>query len=326
MDIGDIRFLQPDLHPLCLQRYLMPTDSISDTYAMVLKVIRRRDSGLVIYGKPRYGKTRAMMYCEHCLSVDFPDVPVAIFNMEDDISPHKGNFYTKLLEVVKSKPFSGRASQADKHSRLVKFMASEAEKDPRYLFILFIDEAQRLMLSHYEWIKTIYNDLALRGVTLLPILVGQKELLAQKDNFEVVGKEAIVNRFMLYQHAFRGIREKEDFVTCLGYYDSSVYPANTDWTYTRFFFPKAYANGFRVANFGDELWAAFNESYDGFGFHSRMEIPMKYFTKTVEILMMDYSDRDQPGFSLSKDLCKEIIKESWYLAATRNTKNMNPKM
>ncbi|MNR11486.1 hypothetical protein D3C85_1277880 [compost metagenome] len=131
---------------------------------------------------------------------------------------------------------------------------------------------------------------------------------------------------MLYEHAFRGIREKDDFVTCLGYYDSSVFPVNTNWTYTRFFFPKAYANGFRLADFGDELWAAFVESYDGLGFRSRMEIPMKYFTKTIEILMMDYSDKDYPEFSISKDLCKEVIKESWYLAATSSMKKMNPSM
>ncbi|SEJ48101.1 AAA domain-containing protein [Pseudomonas linyingensis] len=326
MDISEARIVQPHLHPLCLERYLIPTDSISATYAMVLKVIHRRDSGLVIYGNPRYGKTRAMMYCQHCLNVDFPDMPVAIFNAKDEASPHKGNFYTTFLEVVKSKPFNGRVSLADKHSRLVKFMVGEADRDLRRLFILFIDEAQRLMLSHYEWIKDIYNDLALQGVTLLPILLGQKELLGQKDAFECAGKDAIVSRFMLYEHAFRGIREKDDFVTCLGYYDSSVFPVNTNWTYTRFFFPKAYANGFRLADFGDELWAAFVESYDGLGFRSRMEIPMKYFTKTIEILMMDYSDKDYPEFSISKDLCKEVIKESWYLAATSSMKKMNPSM
>lgn len=326
MDISDARTVEPQLHPLCLQRYLIPTDSISATYAMVLKVIQRRDSGLVIYGNPRYGKTRAMMYCQNCLSADFPNIPVAVFNVKDEISPHKGSFYETFLEVVKAKAFKGRTSLADKHSRLVKFMASEANRDPRCVFIVFIDEAQRLMLSHYEWIKDIYNDLALQGVTLIPILVGQKELLGQKEAFESAGKDAIVTRFMLYEHAFRGIREKDDFVTCLGYYDSSVFPANTNWTYTRFFFPKAYANGFRLAEFGDVLWGAFLEAYDGFGFRSRMEVPMKYFTKTVEIFMMDYSDRDCPDFSISIDLCKEIIRESWYLASIKSMKKMNPSM
>ncbi|KAB0488328.1 hypothetical protein SAMN04490202_5475 [Pseudomonas reinekei] len=326
MDIGELRPIEPYLHPLSLERYLIPTDSISATYALVLKVIRHRDSGLVIYGYPRYGKTSAMMYCQHCLKAEFPQMPVAIFNTKDEISPNKGGFYTTLLEVVHHKLAKQQCSVTIKHIRLVELMAEEAKKDPRGLFILFIDEAQRMMLPHYQWIKDIYNDLNLRGVTLLPILVGQKELIDQKAALEKAGKDAILDRFMLYEHAFRGILDRVDFETCLGYYDSSVFPANTNWTYTRFFFPLAYANGFRLASSVDVLWDAFKESYEGIGFQSRMEIPMKYFTKTIEILMTDFSERDQPEFSVSKDLCKEVIKESWYLAAGGNMKKTNPSM
>lgn len=326
MDISDIRPVPPHLHPVSLQRYLIPTDSISETYSRVHKTIRRRDSGLMIYGYSRYGKTCAMMYCQRCLNAEFPTLPVAIFNAKDEISAQKGGFYSTFLEVVKCKELETRISTADKHSRLVNFMCGEAEKDPLCLYIVFIDEAQRLMLSHYQWIKDIYNDLNLRGITLLPILVGQKELLTQKGSFEKTGKDAIVDRFMLYEHAFRGIREKEDFIACLGHYDSSVYPANTNWTYTRFFLPKAFSNGFRLANIGDALWDAFNESYASFGFRSRMEIPMKYFTRTVELLLTDYSEQDSADFLVTPDLLKDIIRESWYLAATSSRKKMNPGM
>ncbi|HBN8522219.1 ATP-binding protein [Pseudomonas aeruginosa] len=322
MDIQYMRPIEMDLHPVCSRKYLMPTHSIGETYAMVLKTIKRRDSGLMIYGRIRYGKTSAMLYCQHCLSADFPELPVAIYNAKRDISPHKGNFYISLLEVVGHKSWEDRCSIIVKHTRLVNFMADAASRDPRKLFVLFLDEAQRLLQQHFDWIKDIYNDLMLRGVTLLPILVGQRQLLDQKISFLRTGEEgeAIVNRFMLYEHPFRGIKEKEDFVECLGYYDKAIFPERTEWTYTRFFLPEAFSAGFRLEAHGDMLWEAFKESYHALGVKEAMEVPMKYFTKTVEMLLIENADNDRANFNLSKEACMKLIRESWFQAATANSK------
>ncbi len=94
MDIQDTRPVEVDLHPVCNQRYLIPTFSIGETYALVLKVIRRRDSGLVIWGHTRYGKTWAMLYCQQCLTQDFPDFPVVIYNAKREYQPRKVIFIT----------------------------------------------------------------------------------------------------------------------------------------------------------------------------------------------------------------------------------------
>lgn len=322
MDIQHMRPIDTDLHPVCNRTYLMPTYSIGETYAMVLKTIRRRDSGLMIYGRPRYGKTSAMLYCRHCLNADFPDLPVAIYNAKREVSPHKGNFYISLLEVVGHKRWEDHSSVVVKHAWLVNFMADAASRDPRKLFILFLDEAQRLLHAHFDWIKDIYNDLLFRGVTLLPILVGQRQLLDQKKSFLRAGEEgeAIVNRFMLYEHPFRGIKAKEDFLDCLGHYDATVYPEASGWTYTRFFLPEAFSAGFRLQTYGDILWEAFNDSYNALGIKENMEVPMKYFTKTVEMLLIENADRDGLDFSLSTEACMRLIQESWFQAATANSK------
>lgn len=321
MDIKDLRPIEIQLHPLCNQKYLIPTFSIGDTYAMVMKVIKRKDSGLVIWGQTRYGKTSAIKYCHQSLMMDFPDFPISIYNARREV-PTKGNFYTQLLRMVGHAKWEEKCSFSVKHARLVNYMVTAASADPRMVYIVFLDEAQRMQQSHFDWIKDIYNDLMLEGVTLLPILVGQKQLLAQKNSFLVSGEEgeAIVNRFMLYEHPFRGIREKSDFQTSLGYYDVAVYPPGTDWTYTRFFLPQAYANGFRLASIGDTLWEAFNESYASLNLLSKMEIPMKYYTTTIELLLQDNVESDHPEFTISKATCLRTIRESWFIAATENGK------
>ncbi|WP_434674456.1 ATP-binding protein [Pseudomonas sp. R1-15] len=322
MDIRDTRPIEVELHPVCNQRYLIPTFSIGETYALVLKVIRRRDSGLVIWGHTRYGKTWAMMYCQQCLVQDFPDFPVVIYNAKREVFATKGNFYNSLLAVVGHKQSNDNVSISKKHLRLVNFMEQAALKDPRQVYILFVDEAQRLQQPHYDWIKDIYNDLRLKGVTLLPILVGQQQLLDQKKALLKSGVEgeAIVNRFMLYEHPFRGIREKEDFATCLGFFDSTPYPATTSWTFTKFFLPQAYANGFRLAHVKDILWDAFCDSYQELKLKSKMEIPMQYFSKTIEIILRDSVDLDQPEYTITREFSLRSIRESWFLAATLNTK------
>ncbi|WP_137973157.1 ATP-binding protein [Pseudomonas sp. F(2018)] len=322
MDIKNMRPVSIGEHPVSNRTYLMPTHSIGETYAMVLKVIRRRDSGLVIYGRVRYGKTSAMMYCRQCLNIDHPNIPVKIYNAKRDISPHKGNFYVSLLEVVGHAKSADRCSTSIKHSRLVNFIADAALNDPHKVFILFIDEASRLEPLHYDWIKDVYNDLMLRGVTLLPILVGQHELQDQKEALLKTGEEgeAIVNRFMLYEHPFRGIRDKEDFIECLGYYDSATYPEESGWSYTRFFLPEAFDAGVRLQSYGEMLWNGFKESYSALNIKAEMEVPMKYFTKTIEMFLTENSDSDSSSFSLSKDACMKLIKESWFQAAMANSK------
>ncbi|BFT63545.1 ATP-binding protein [Pseudomonas moorei] len=321
MDIQNMRPIALDQHPVCNRTYLIPTHSIGETYAMVLKVIKRKDSGLVIWGRIRYGKTSAMMYCRQCLDIDFPHVPVAIYNAKRDISPRKGNFYTDLLALVGHKRWEDVCSISVKHTRLIHFMVDAASNDPRRLFILFLDEASRLLPSHYDWIKDIYNDLMLHGVTLIPILVGQRLVLDQKISLLKTGEEgeAIVNRFMLYEHPFRGIKEKEDFVQCLSYYDSAIYPEGTNWTYTRFFLPEAFAAGFRLESFGDLLWQSFNDSYRELNIKVAMEVPMKYFTKTIEMLLTENTDNDSADFNLTRETCMKLIQESWFQAATANS-------
>lgn len=325
MDIKDIRPIRIEEHPVSSKTYLIPTYSIGETYAMVLKAIKRLDSGLVIYGRVRYGKTRAMLYCRQCLSIDFPSIPVAIFFAERDLSPSKGGFYTSLLEVVGHAKWEDHCSISIKKSRLKNFIIDAAFNDPRRIYILFIDEASRLLPIHYDWIKDLYNALMEKSVTLLPILVGQSQLLGHKETFLKAGEEgeAIVNRFLLYEHSFRGIRDKEDFVECLGYYDSAVFPEGSNWPYTRFFFPEAFAAGLRLQDYGDMLWDAFKESYKGLGIKADMEIPMKYFTKTIEILLTEYSESDSASFSLSPAVCMSLIEESWFAVATRNSKIAN---
>ena len=321
MDIRQLRPIPPEDHPVKLRRYLLPTESIGYIYAMVTKVIDRRDTGLIVYGNPRYGKTSAIHYCKKMLTMEFPDVPVRIFSVGKDINANEGKFFTLFLAAVKHAETGGTV--ADKRIRLANYIIDAGSQTARRIFVLFIDEAQKLSEIHYEWLRDIYDQAEMEGVTLLVVLVGQLELHAQKETYVKRKKAAIVSRFMIFEMRFHGVRSYEDFAACLGCYDTFVFPLSSEWSFTRYFMPVAYESGFRLGDNARVLWDTFQNLNEELQITSALEIPMKYFTKSVEILLCEHPECDVSGFFLVPDICKQIITESWYLPSMDDLKDMD---
>lgn len=323
MDIKQLRPISPEEHPVSLRRYLLPTESIDYIYAMVTKVINRKDTGLVVYGNPRYGKTRSILYCEKMLKVEFPDMPVRVFSLPKELNASEGKFFSLFLSAVQHAETGGTI--ADKRIRLANHIIGAGSETPRRVFVLFIDEAQKLGEIHYEWLRDIYDQAELKGVTLLVVLVGQLELHAQKRTYVERKRPAdiaIVSRFMIFEMRYRGIRSFEDFATCLDCYDTFVYPANSGWTFTKFFMPTAFESGFRLKTCARVLWDTFKELSDGLQITSEFEIPMKYFTKSIEILLCEHPECDVTNFALTSGTCKQVITESWYLSSMDDFRDM----
>jgi hypothetical protein len=116
------------------------------------------------------------------------------------------------------------------------------------LVIAFADEAQRLDIIEYEWLRDVHDELERAGIRMITLLVGQPQLLNQKNAFRASKQTQIVSRFMIDEMRFRGIQSVDDLATCLAGYDAACYPEASDWTYTRFFFPNAYDDGLRMVD------------------------------------------------------------------------------
>ncbi|EJL99289.1 MULTISPECIES: ATP-binding protein [unclassified Pseudomonas] len=321
MEIKNLRPLSKEAHPVALRTYLLPTQAIDLIYAMVMKVINRKDTGLLVYGNTRYGKTRSIYYCTKMLQIEFPGVPVRLFSVHLDLAASEGKFFTLFLEAVKHADTGG--SVADKRIRLANYIIDAGKQNPRRIFILFIDEAQKLWAVHYEWLRDIYDQAEIGGVSLLVILVGQLDLYTQKKTLIKNKKGEIVSRFMTFDMQFYGIRTYEDFASCLSQYDTLEFPAGSNWTFTRFFLPTAYASGFRLGANAQVLWDAFLKQDEELGINDGPEIPMKYFTKTVEIFLEEHPEFDLPNFNLTPDICRGLIVESWYPVFMEHLKDMS---
>lgn len=301
-------------HPIATKKYIVPTPSIDGLVSRVKKIVRLRIPGGIIYALPRYGKTYGIRYVIYELRAEYPGAVCVSFGCEKKKSPNEDAFFFNLLSAA---GHSGAApgTPQKKRFRLTERICELVDRSSHNWVVFFGDEAQRLESIEYNWLHDVHNDLERRGIRMITILVGQPQLLNRKSAFIQTRETQIVLRFMLDEMRFDGIRSPEDTATCLAGYDIACYPEGTDWTFMRFYYPAAVANGMKLEDQAGQVWDAFLNAHNGAGFGFEMEIPMQYFAHAVEIAMEENSRHDRPDFEFSAAMWDEAVKDCAYVAA-----------
>lgn len=293
-------------HPLCQQRYIIPTPSIENYYTQVKRCIRLKVPGATTYALPRYGKTRCIMYCVGAIKADFPKLPVYQVLCPKKGTSSEGAFFSEMLRAVgHEKPNAGLI--AAKRGRLYKFLIEQGERSDYKSIVSFFDESQKLSMTEYEWLRDIHDELDQNGIRYLTFMVGQEQLKHQKFAMREEGAIQIIQRFMLDELKFRGIRNPDELATCLHEYDVASYPPNSDWTYTRFFLPKAYDNGFRMLDCAELMWDVFSAAHEETNPAAEIDIPMTYFTRAVECILVENQDNDNDRFRIDETICVNAV-------------------
>jgi len=303
-----------DRHPIALRNYVLPTPSIDAFCEKVQKCVRRRRPGLVVYALPRFGKTYGITYATAMLASEFPRLVVERFLATPIIAHSEGRFYGDLNEAFGHKtPRTGDTGR--RFDRLVHMLRKRVDDSGEEQLVIFIDEAQHLTLLEYKWLRDLTNALEKHDIRTVAILVGQHELRLQKDALKNAGATDIVARFMLDEAKFSGLCSADDVMTCLDQYDQSTFPEDSDWSYTRYFFPRAWDNGLRLAASASVVWQCFVEAGEAVQSPLGIEIPMDYFTRAIETLFLDHSAADNDLFSITPVMWTEAIMDSGYLQA-----------
>lgn len=309
------RPVDPSEHPLRNQTYIVPTPAIAEMYALVRQCVRRGIAGAVIYGHTRWGKTYAIRYCARLLQHEMRRIVVLSMGMPQNPSRSEALFFGMLLEATRHER-ADRGSAFQRRLRLYHRLAEMVERASGNMLVVFVDEAQRFELEHYEWLRDVQDELSRRGIRMCTLLVGQPGILNRKSSFKQnVDTSQVVARFMVEEMRFAGLRGAEDLKMPLGAYDSSVFPEGTGWTYTRFFLQRAFDYGFRLGKEHERLWGAFDSAHQYARFDFPMEIPMEYLTRAIEIALTDNMEHDQPGFALSVACWRQAVEESNFVAA-----------
>jgi hypothetical protein len=306
----------PGRHPIETTRYLLGTQVIDTFQDTVCQWIDNRAPGGMIYGKPRYGKTRAIRYlCKALPAIYGDDIPIISYSCRDYRDASESAFFEDLLRAAGHSLFA-LGNSAAKRDRLREFLFEKVDFTEQDRLILFLDEAQKLHEQQYKWLIDLHNELDELGINFITLLVGQPELMHQYSAFKLAGKMQVIGRFMVHQHEFHGVRNCDDVEVCLnGYDDNSEHPVGSSWSFTRYFYPAIFNSGWRLSHSSEDLWESFLQTHEKYGFVGEPNIPMQFFCRTVEHVLRRFGTLNEEFPNLSIKVWKEAIKCSGYVEA-----------
>ena len=321
MSIDLLRPRSIDEHPLKRRTYRVPTPSIKAMIALVDECLFMFIGGALIHGRPRIGKSCAIDFVINDLKAKHPKLSTYKMRWIKPQVPSESAFFAALLHACKH-PAEPSAKKAALRGRLVHKLRQVADTLGDDRVVMFIDEAQNLREIEYEWLRDLHDELENNGIRLFTFLIGQHQLLAQKSAFQAQDKEQIVARFMIEELAFRGIASEAECVAVMGAYDKGEFPASSGWNYARFFVPRAYAAGLRMAESAPRLWRAFEDAHVKAQLDGPPEIPMKYFTAAIEAALLTSVESDSETLSFDAAFWNTMVDRSRYVMARRAGRNM----
>lgn len=334
--MSELSFLRPKIpfgsHPIETGEYILGTPSTFEMFHAVKEWLDSRQPGGLVYGPPRIGKTRGIKYVTKQLKSAFDGkLPIVNVLCYEHKLPNENVFFEEFLLGV-GHGFSSRGKALDKRRRLFEYLFGIAAEHPHKRLLIFLDEAQNLEVQHYLWLVDLYNTLDDAKIRPTFIMVGQKEL-AHRHNAMILAKRyQIIGRFMVNTHSFRGLTSSNDIEVCLhGYDDNTEYPQNSGWSFTRFYFPVAYAHGWRIISQADTIWEAFIEVKTKAKIPGYSELPMQFFSSAVEYIFRKYSNLKDIEPHLSFNIWKEAVEKSGYplsndFILAGEDQNINPKV
>lgn len=306
------RPVDPALHPIETGGYRIATPAIQAFSDLVNRCLRYHITGALTYGPSRIGKTRAIEYLRLLLAQTHPRITTYHAQAEHKPRHAEGPFLANLLEAVGyPDPVSG--SNSTKRMRLINKIKEACSRNGSGTAVLFCDEAQRYDENEYEWLRDVHDHLDRLQIRLFTFLVGQQELLAVKMAMQHARKTQIVSRLMVEELAFFGIRNVRDVATCLNGYDETRFPRASEWSFTRFYLPRAVQGGYRLVHDAGLLWSAFEHLHHKHGLPGALEIPMESFTRAVEIVLKDSELRDSAGCQPDAALWNVAVRNCGYI-------------
>ncbi|WP_329605507.1 ATP-binding protein [Undibacterium umbellatum] len=314
-----------ELHPLTNRTYRVATAAIEACWLLVDRCLQYRIPGALIFGESRLGKTYAIEYLRLLIHRERPEIPTFHVQAEHKSTRSEGAFFSSLLRAVRH-PEPNIARNSSKRKALHDRLLAVAEAQKSTIVVFFCDEAQRYSLHEYEWLRDVHDELAQCGVRLTTFLFGQERLCEQRARFQESGDTQIVKRFMVETLRFRGVLSAVDAATCLKSYDEHEYPIGSNWSFTRYYYPYAFDAGLRLEKSAHLLWDAFALAHQQAALAGEVEIPMEYFSRAVEIILLEGFLHDAVDFVLTEQHWTAVVKHSGYVAseqaAERNARGL----
>jgi hypothetical protein len=280
-------------HPVVRGQYAILTAPMLKTFDIVAEWIRNRASGGYLYGYSRYGKSWFIRFWLSVLIDEAFGSSIPVFLLQFRI--HNRFSETLFLEELLGSSGHGLVRYRNKREifeRLTRHYATAARNCGGNQVVLVIDEAQDLQAVHYRHLVSIENELNNLGFLLTVICIGTQEIGYLHNLTISSGSTHISGRYLVRHSRFRGIATINELKKVLENYDvQTEWPEESRTSFTKYFLPEAFDEGFRIQSCADTMW----ECYEKLGLSKDkhdVEVPMEHVAKAVENMYRFNSDRD----------------------------------
>jgi len=284
-----------DNHPIREREYIMPTPMMGRAYAVIRERVWARRTGAVFYAAPRTGKTRCAFATKDHLMGEFPKLHITLLSARRSVRPTETHMFRMILEA-EHHALSSRANADVLFENTVADIAIKTKSKGGGQYVLLIDEMQNLNHSDLQQLVSLHNALELQKIKMTTISFAQPEILHRRTALLASNDRQIIARFLSEPMHYNGCSSVGDLRRILQTFDElSEFPEDSGWSYTRFFFPKAFEHGFRLQAWAETLWQSLSRAASAGGTGS---IPMEHTCLSIENLLLSTRHQDCSNFQL----------------------------
>ena len=267
-------------------KFWIPTPMASRLRDRIEQCLQCGDTGCVIVGEARLGKTSAIRRILSELS-NRSGERIHVFYT------HYGQRDTETVRAVFAKIARALGAEVGRQTAdklldwITVHLADAAQANSTRQVALLIDEAQLLSAKQLNAFAEIYNELVVMRINCAIFFV------ANLDQFRPLARTLmkienryVRERFFYNLEYFYGIRSEGELAACLNQYDEYRLDDGSERRVTECFYPELYEQGWRLASIAPFYWRYYRENYglplgqDSFG--------MAHFVRATNLLVMDY--------------------------------------
>lgn len=249
------------MHPMYLiKRPLADTHAIERVATGMTTAIEQNSHGMKLVGNTQRGKTHACVHLGE--TTDWRPYPMAFCHIRMGLHERatENYLYTKFLACAHLK-VSQLSDPNVNLARVVTHLVSLAEEASSEVIIMPIDEAQRLHAKDFEHLHTLDNDIEAEGKRLFVILIYQIDYGGKEPEtiLSEISRHANA-RFLQHEVTFIPVYGPNELRRYLKQYDKELtWPVGSGVTYTQYFAPIAFAEGWRFHHQAEEIWRIASE-------------------------------------------------------------------
>ena len=298
-------------HPLNQRPVKILTQSVRDTFLEVCEALVYKRPGYCFTADYRVGKSTALLMIKEKLPQSLPQVAVGLVSAQDHERVTERVLWGDILTAFK---LITTGTAQDRQKRLRSAIIGACVQAGGNQFALLIDESQNYKEREFTCLRDLANQLRDEdGYTLTTVCLGDPRLSELSRAFRKTRKD-LWARFLMKPERFYGIRDLTDLRFFLAEHDNTKrceYPAGSGISYTEFFLPKAYANGWRLEKEAQNLWDAFARAA-GTANREVTEIGMQWVGESVIRFLTLAISKDFSEFRAEPSLWDDAVQLSCF--------------